>query len=570
MRGVAGTPGKTVFVFPGQGSQWVGMALELAEAAPVFADRLAECAAALAPFVDWQLLDVLGDAEMLQRVDVVQPACWAVMVSLAALWESFGVRPEAVIGHSQGEIAAACVSGGLSLEDGARVVALRSQVIRTSLAGRGAMASVALPAEDAELLLTEYAGLSVAALNGTAAVTVSGDPDQVDALVARCAADGVRARKVQVDYASHSAHVEAIEAELLDVLAPVSPATARIPFYSTVTGDWLDTTELTAAYWYRNLRQRVLFAPATVALGEQGFGVFVESSAHPVLGTAIAGTLDDVVVTGSLRRDEGGLARFLTSAGELWARGAEVDFSPVLAGGSTVDLPTYPFQRARYWPTLPGPGDVAAASDAADAGFWSAVERDNAGDLAKTLGLDESAVEGLLPALAAYRRQRREESTVDNWRYRAGWQPVTVEASPRLQGTWLVVRRPDDETPLPLDRFGAEVVTVEAEVGVDRATLAERIGDVQPAGILSLLGTDESYRGLVDTLTLIQALNDLDAPLWTFTRGAVSTGKADALRNPAQAPVWGLGRVAALEHPARWGGLLDLPADLDERAFARV
>nr|WP_284748671.1 type I polyketide synthase [Amycolatopsis sp. RTGN1] len=566
VRGVAGTPGKTVFVFPGQGSQWVGMALELAEAAPVFADRLAECATALEPFVDWKLLDVLGDAELLKRVDVVQPACWAVMVSLAALWESYGVRPDAVIGHSQGEIAAACVSGGLSLEDGARVVALRSQVIRTSLAGRGAMASVALPAEDIEL----PPGVSVAALNGTAAVTVSGDPDQVDALVARYTADGVRARKVQVDYASHSEHVEAIEAELLDVLAPVSPREARVPFYSTVTGDWLDTTELTAAYWYRNLRQRVLFAPATLALGEQGFGVFVESSAHPVLGTAIAGTLDDAVVTGSLRRDEGGLVRFLTSAGELWARGAEVDFSPVLAGGSTVDLPTYPFQRARYWPTLPGPGDVAAASDAADAGFWSAVERDDAGELAKTLGLDAPAVEGLLPALAAYRRQRREESTVDNWRYRVGWQPVTVDASPTLQGTWLVVRRPDDETAVPLDRFGAEVVTVEAEVGIDRATLAERIGDVEPAGILSLLGTDESYRGLVDTLTLVQALNDLEAPLWTLTRGAVSTGKADALRNPAQAPAWGLGRVAALEHPGRWGGLLDLPADLDERALARV
>ena len=177
VRGVAGTPGKTVFVFPGQGSQWVGMALELADAAPVFADRLAECAAALAPFVDWRLTDVLGDAEALARVDVVQPACWAVMVSLAALWESYGVRPDAVIGHSQGEIAAACVSGGLSLEDGARVVALRSQVIRASLAGRGAMASVALPAEDAELLLTAWAGLSVAALNGSAAVTVSGDPD---------------------------------------------------------------------------------------------------------------------------------------------------------------------------------------------------------------------------------------------------------------------------------------------------------------------------------------------------------------------------------------------------------
>ncbi|MBL7518180.1 type I polyketide synthase, partial [Frankia sp. CNm7] len=147
VRGHAEEPGRTVFVFPGQGSQWAGMAVQLLERSPVFAERLGACEDALAPYVDWSLRQVLRGGADLERVDVVQPALWAVMVSLAALWRSHGVEPDAVIGHSQGEIAAACVAGALSLDDGARVVALRSQAIR-DIAGNGGMASVPLPADE--------------------------------------------------------------------------------------------------------------------------------------------------------------------------------------------------------------------------------------------------------------------------------------------------------------------------------------------------------------------------------------------------------------------------------------
>ncbi len=221
--------GKPVFVFPGQGAQWAGMAVELLDSAPVFAARLRECGAALSSFVDWDLEDVLRGGEgapSLERVDVVQPALWAVMVSLAALWRSYGVQPAAVVGHSQGEIAAACVAGGLSLEDGARVVALRSRLVRERLAGHGGMMSVALPVGRVEELLVPYAGrVSVAAVNGPAAVVVSGEPAALDELLAVCERDGARAKRVAVDYASHSAQVEAIEAELLAVLAPVAPVT---------------------------------------------------------------------------------------------------------------------------------------------------------------------------------------------------------------------------------------------------------------------------------------------------------------------------------------------------------
>ncbi|WP_307841463.1 type I polyketide synthase, partial [Streptomyces endocoffeicus] len=249
---VAGGDGRAVLVFPGQGSQWVGMAAGLLESSPVFAERLGECAAALGPFVDWSLGDVLGDAAALGRVDVVQPVLWAVMVSLAELWRSFGVVPAAVVGHSQGEIAAACVAGGLSLEDAARVVALRSRALR-ALSGRGGMVSVSLPVDSVRERLGAWGErLSVAAVNGPSAVVVSGDADALDELLAACEVEGIRARRVPVDYASHCAHVEAIEGELRQALEGIAPRSSSVPFYSTVTGGVLDTAGLDAGYWYRN------------------------------------------------------------------------------------------------------------------------------------------------------------------------------------------------------------------------------------------------------------------------------------------------------------------------------
>ncbi|MBB4678293.1 type I polyketide synthase [Crossiella cryophila] len=351
--GTARTTGKTVFVFPGQGAQWTGMATALLAEEPVFAARMAECAAALSSFVDWKLLEVLTDEQALARVDVVQPALWAVMVSLAELWRAHGVEPAAVIGHSQGEIAAACVSGALSLVDGARVVALRSKAIR-ALAGHGGMVSVHLPVEQVTERIARWGGaLSVAAVNGPATVVVSGEVGALDELLADCARDQVRARRIAVDYASHSAQVERIETELLELLAPISPRTASIPFRSTVDGDWLDGVELDAAYWYRNLRTTVGFAEATQALAEAGHEVFVEISPHPVLTMAVQEILDatsaEAVVTGSLRRDDGGRSRFLTALAELHVRGVQVDWRPVFPGANRVDLPTYAFQHQRYW-----------------------------------------------------------------------------------------------------------------------------------------------------------------------------------------------------------------------------
>nr|WP_073874688.1 type I polyketide synthase [Streptomyces sp. CB00316] len=357
VRGVRRTESRSAFVFPGQGSQWEGMAAELLDTSPVFAAKLAECAAALEPFTDRDLLETLRAGAPLERVEVVQPALWAVMVALAEVWRSHGVRPAAVIGHSQGEIAAACVAGALSLEDGARIVALRSRAIAEDLSGRGGgMMSVALPEDQVRELIAGYGSrVSVAAVNGAASVVLSGDGDALDEVRETVRASGDRAKRLPVDYASHGAHVEGIRERLLTDLAGIEARPSEVPFYSTVTGGLFDTTGLDATYWYTNLRQSVLFEPTTRTLLGDGHGVFVECSPHPVLLHSIEETADASGVTvtgiGSLRRDDGGPERVLTSLGEAFVAGVPVDWATRFAGTGVrqAELPTYPFQRERYW-----------------------------------------------------------------------------------------------------------------------------------------------------------------------------------------------------------------------------
>ncbi|WP_128382157.1 type I polyketide synthase [Streptomyces cavernae] len=366
--------GRVVFVFPGQGSQWAGMGRALAAESPVFAEALGECAEALAPLVDWSLTDVLArdaDDPLLARVDVVQPALWAVMVSLAAWWRSCGVRPAAVVGHSQGEVAAMCAAGGLTLADGALIVVTRAKLVRAKLSGAGAMISVAADAGTVTKLLEPWAGrLGIAGLNSPRSTVVSGDADAADELLAQCAGADIRARRIAVDYASHSPHVEVLEDELRELLAGIRPVSSAVPFLSTVTGEPMDTALADAGYWYRNLREPVRFDTAVRALLTEDHRTFVETSPHPVLASAVHETADaagtGVCAVGSLRRGEGDLRRALLSLAEAHTTGTPVEF-PVPAG-RRADLPTYPFQRRRFWlDARPGTGDVRAAGlDTAD------------------------------------------------------------------------------------------------------------------------------------------------------------------------------------------------------------
>ncbi|MEU2602699.1 type I polyketide synthase [Streptomyces hirsutus] len=592
---MADVEGRTVFVFPGQGSQWVGMGAQLLVESPVFAERITECATALGAFVDWSLEDVLRGADgapSLERVDVVQPASFAVMVSLAALWRAHGVEPDAVVGHSQGEIAAAVVSGALSLEDGARVVALRSRAIGRTLAGHGGMMSIPLPVDEVESRLTDWQGrVSVAAVNGPRSVVVSGEPGALDELSALLTAEDIRVRRVAVDYASHSAQVENLHDELLDVLAPVAPRTSDVPFFSTVTGDWLDTETMDAAYWFTNLRQTVRFAEAIGDLLAGGHRAFIEVSSHPVLTMSVQDMTEaygePAVATGTLRRGRDGLARFLRSAAEVHVRGVDVDWAALFTGTDArrVDLPTYAFQHERFW-NIPAVSDRAdTTADPADAQFWAAVEGEDLSALASTLRTDEDAVAAVLPALSSWRKSRNESSRTDSWRYRVTWTPLAKVPQRSLRGTWLVVSADgtdDSETTGLLTAAGAEVTRlVLDDAHTDRAVLAELLSSAgEFTGIVSTLAAAEERGerhpgltlGLALTVSLVQALGDagVTAPLWFLTRGAVSTGRSDALTHPVQAQIAGVGWTTALEHPHRWGGVIDLPPALDRRAAGHV
>src|SRR3984885_3509953 len=363
--------GKTVFVFPGQGSQWLGMGVELLDTAPVFAEQINACAEAFTEFGDWSLIDVLRGAPGapgLDRVDVVQPVLFAVMVSLAELWRSIGVRPDAVIGHSQGEIAAAYVAGALSLRDAARIVTLRSKLL-LALSGRGGMASLACGTDQVRELMAPYGDrVSIAAINGRSAVVVSGEVAALDELVAHCTERELRARRIDVDYASHSVAVDAIREQLAEALSGIEPRSARTVFFSAVTGGVLDTADLDADYWFRNIRQTVEFDQAVRAASESGYRTFIESSPHPALIAGIEDTATDAgaaaIVIPTLGRGDGGLLRFLTSAAQAFVSGVGVDWRAVLPGAKFVELPTYAFERRRFW--LSGDG---AAVDAAGLGL---------------------------------------------------------------------------------------------------------------------------------------------------------------------------------------------------------
>ncbi|WP_406281201.1 SDR family NAD(P)-dependent oxidoreductase [Nocardia sp. NBC_00881] len=370
---------RVVFVFPGQGSQWVGMGAELLASGGVFAESIAECAAALAPFVDWSLTEVLrGEpgAASLERVDVVQPVLFAMLVSLARLWRAGGVEPTAVVGHSQGEIAAAVVAGGLSLADGARVVTARSRAVAEVLSGSGGMASVGLAADVVADRLAAFGDrLSVAAVNGPGQTVVSGESRALAEFVAGCAAEGVWAKQVSVDYASHSVAVERIRARVLRELAPIRPKTGSVPFFSTVTAEFVDTAGLDAGYWYRGLRERVRFGEAIESLIGAGMNAFVEASPHSVVSAAIEltaesiGKADQVAVLGTLRRGRGSHEQFAAALAGAHCVGIDVTPEVLTAPAAWVDLPTYAFQRRRCW--TPGVVADVGLGDVSRAGLIS-------------------------------------------------------------------------------------------------------------------------------------------------------------------------------------------------------
>ncbi|MFD9427030.1 MULTISPECIES: type I polyketide synthase [unclassified Streptomyces] len=585
---------RTVFVFPGQGSQWPGMARGLLATSPVFRAHIDACEQALSAHGDWSLRAVLQQepqAPSLERDDVVQPALFAVMTGLAEVWRSHGVMPDAVVGHSQGEIAAAWASGALTLQDAVHATVVRSRLVGT-LETNGRMASVRLPAEDVGRRLREgYEQLVIAALNGPTSTVVSGPRDILEDFLAECGKDDVRTVRIQVDYASHSADVDPLHGPLTQALAGLAPHAPHTAFHSTVTGRTTvqdGPPVLDGEYWFRNLRRTVRFEPVVRALLTAGYTTFIEMSPHPLLAFGIQETAESVpglareaVALASLHRDAGDQADLLTSLARAWCHGVNVDWRPLFGEGPTVPLPTYAFQRRRYWlpaaPIPPAPSGSQSRS-ASERRLWDAVERQDAEATAATLGIeDPGALSGLLPAMAAWRREEERLSRLDGMCFTTEWAPLAADG-PTAAGHWLFAVPEGEQQPWPkaladaLTAVGSTTRTVRVRPGADRAELTRRIADAADGrtttGVVSFLShrppapaTPRLWAALSDTALLVQAVDDakLTAPLWCATRTAVRVDDRDSPADPAQALLWGLGKAAALEYPRQWRGLVDLP-----------
>jgi acyl transferase domain-containing protein/acyl-CoA synthetase (AMP-forming)/AMP-acid ligase II/acyl carrier protein len=551
---------RVAFVFSGQGSQWWGMGRDLLDREPDFLDAVTQCDAIFRPIAGWSLIEVLRSENNSERLDetlCVQPVVFALQVGLAELWRSWGVTPAAVVGHSLGEVAAAYVSGAISLADAVRIVWHRAR-LQHEARGQGRMAAVGLSADESRAAINGlHDFVSVAAINGPNSTVWSGDPESLEKALRGVRQRDVFHRMLRGQVAFHSPQMESAAAQIVRSLNGMAGRPTQVPFVSTVTGREEAGESLTTAYWARNLREPVQFAAAIETLLADGVDAFLEIGPHPVLAEPLQQLATHApskpLVLSSLRRDQESRATLLASLGALWSIGVDCDWNRITPTGRYNEAPTYPWHGERCWFEVPK------------------VQR---------------TTSPLAPV--------RESKSYDHWIVRPEWRRIELpEPIHSLAGTWLVVGAQSgtlQRTKRELTARGSAVITVCLAGAFERMGSAEfalnpsdveqwrrLIREATPAGadlhgivyldtaapptdgltINSLNLAQE--RGSIGLLHLIQGLVHHGATprLWIVTRGTqcVRNGESSAV---AAAPIWGFGRVLTREHPELRPTLVDL------------
>jgi acyl transferase domain-containing protein/surfactin synthase thioesterase subunit/acyl carrier protein len=348
---------KIVLIFPGQGSQWLGMGRELFDQEPVFRQSIEDCDKAFRAYTDWSLKDQLfasAEQSRLTEIQVIQPALCAVQIGLAKLWMSWGIKPHAVVGHSMGEVAAAFISGALSLDDAARIICTRSRLMKTVSGKGGAMAVTELSLSQAEELILRFPKLSIAVNNSPKSTVLAGDQQAITEVLNELEGKGLFARQVKVDVASHSKQMDPLKAELHKELNTIRPVKNSIPIFSTVRSKEMEGETLNADYWVDNLRQTVQFASVLETLMQHGHVIFIEASPHPVLTNAVNECAEhqrkNVMSFASVYREKPEQESIYKNLGDLYSKGYAINWKTFYSteNAPEVSLPSYPFQRERY------------------------------------------------------------------------------------------------------------------------------------------------------------------------------------------------------------------------------